>query len=169
MVNASAPGTRGSEQWRPFWSCSHVSCVEFGRRGKAGAGRGTSTWQKMWLEHEVMAQQCLAIGVASSSAHQAVAAKIQYWLCSKACSWRVRWGEWGWEGKKCHSKTGEKGERSTDRLGRKERCDQGREQGNKILHYSMEERVGIWKGNRKFVWALEKIKVEETLGMGQEM
>lgn len=43
--------------------------------------------KKMWLEHEVVAQQSLAIGVVSSSAHQAVAAKIQHWLCSKTCSW----------------------------------------------------------------------------------
>lgn len=76
MVNAPAPGTRGSEQQRGFYSCSCFSCVEFGRRGKAGDGRGTvSTWQRMWLEHEVVAQQSLAIGVASSSAHQPVAVK----------------------------------------------------------------------------------------------
>lgn len=78
---------------------------------------------------------------------------------------RVKWGEWGWEGKKNHCKTGEKGERRTDRLERKERCDQGREQGNKKPHYSKEERVGIEKGNWKFALAVEKIKVEVTLEM----
>lgn len=77
MVNAPAPGTHGSEEQRPFYSCNHFNCVEFGRRGKVGDGRGTmSTWQRMWLEHEVVAQQSLAIGAASSSAHQAVAVKI---------------------------------------------------------------------------------------------
>lgn len=166
MVNASAPRSCRSEQWRSFYSCNHFNCVEFGRRGKAGDGRGTmSTWQKMWLEHKVVAQQSLTIGVASSSAHLC-SGGFQLWLlkfstgCAPKCApGRARWEEWGWEGMKTHSKTREKGER-TDGLGRKERCDQGREQGNKNSHYSKEERVEIWKGNWRFTLAVEKIKVE---------
>lgn len=67
--------TRRLEQWRHFYCCNHFSHAEFGRRGKAGDGRGasmprgtTGAWQKLWLKHEVVAQQSLAIGVESSSA-----------------------------------------------------------------------------------------------------
>lgn len=81
---------------------------------------------------------------------------------------RVRWGEWGWEGKKTHSKTGEKGERRTDRLWTKEMWPREGARKQKP-HYSKEERVGIEKGNWKFALAVEKIQVEETLEIGQEM
>lgn len=147
----SMPQPPGHVDWssRDLFTAVTISavCVEFGRRGKAGDGRGTTnTWQKMCLENEVVAQQSMAIGVVSSSAHQAVALKIQYMLQS------VLLGELGEEnadGKGAHSRTGEKGERRTDRLGRKERCDKGKEQGNKKLTLFQGGKSGNMEGKLK--------------------